>query len=334
MTINKIIVHELNKEPGTADVSLTTSDQLIPVDRDSTDLITALLGSYRNDKILNAQFDREPGKYFPERFFNYRETSRNDEEFIQFTIDVIGNLVTIIRRKVAAKGGYIVFCEYNSNGTNFIGIFLIRDVEGKILRRVGTTYSIGRIEYLDTNHLAMACRINEGLLDSEQNYLTFTRLRQQEVSDYFTDWICVLQLMSSAEFTNALYNIINQLDLPVNTETGEEYNIVRVREMVYEAAKSSTRREVNISSLSELIYGNANMIRDYADEHNISIDTEFRYDKRTLSKFIQLNINKDGIRLRFSRGDLGTKVRASEDDPNYVIIESPRLAEVIRAEQS
>lgn len=334
MVINKIIVHELRKEAGSRDVQILTSNTLISVDDDSTGLITALLHSYRNDNLLNAQFDFSPGKYFPERFTEYRNSARSNQQFIDFSIEAVGNLETIIRGKQAAKGGYLVFCEYGLNSANYTAIFLIRDVEGKVLERTSSSFSIGRIEYLDTNHLAMACRINENLIGTEQNYLTFTRWRQQEVSDYFTDWICVQQMQSSSEFTNALYQIINGIPLPENPDTGQPYSISEIRSKVYDMATDNPRREVNISAISEQIYGNRNAIRYYAEENDINIDTEFGYDKRVLRKFIQLNINKDGIKLNFSRGDLGTKVWASEDDPNQVIIESATLAAALRAEQN
>ncbi len=333
MDLKKIIVHELKKDAGKEETSLLASDNLLPIDQESIELVNSLLNSYKNDNLLNAQFDKTPGKYFPERLDTYRATNRTESEFKKFTIEAIGNLVTIIKRKIAAKGGYIVFCEYETNnGINFLSIFLIRDVEGKILKRSGNSFSIGRIEYLDTNHLAMACRINENLLNTEQNYLTFTRLRQQDVSDYFIDWICALQPKSSAEFTDALYDIINGLELPLN-ETGQQFSIDEIRDMVYETARNNPRREVNISTISEQIYGDSQRIRNYAEEHQISIDTEFRYDKRRLKRFVQLNIRKDGIDIKFSRGDLGTKVWPSEENPNLVIIESEALAAALRAEQ-
>jgi len=333
MHLTKLVVHELIKVSGSTHVNLITSDQLIPVDDQSESLVTALLKSYSGDKILYAEFDSSPGKYFPVRFDTYKQSQRTDRDFLDFSIDSIGNLVTFIQPKTLARGGYLVFAEYSNNGTNFTSIFLIRDTEGKLLKRVNNSYEIKTIEYLDTNNLAMACRINENkIANGESNYLSFTRHRQQEVSDYFTDWISAAQLESSTEFTNSLYNIINNIPLPVNVETNAPFTIDEVRNMVYENAKNNAQRNINILTLSEQIYGNPTTISDYAEENNISIDTEFRYDKRALKKFIQLSVSKDGISLKFSRGDSGTKVRFSEENPNQVIIESTNFANALRVE--
>ena len=51
--------------------------------------------------------------------------------------------------------------------------------------------------------------------------------------------------------------------------------------------------------------------------------------ERALKKFIQINVRRDGITLKFSRGD-GTKVRISEENPNLVIIESQSFANALR----
>lgn len=331
MTLQRIIVHELRKNAGTQITNLIVSNNLLPIDNQSTDLIDTLLKSYQGDKILYAEFDNSPGRYFPERFTTYCNSERNDLDYIQFTIDTIGNLDTIIRNKVLAKGGYLVFAEYLANGTTFNTIFLIRDTEGKVLERTENSFEIKNIEYLDTNHLAMACRINEfKKVQGEPNYLSFTRLKQLNVSDYFTDWICVLQLESSTEFTNSLYQIINNLPFPINPETNEGFNIDEVRNMVFENARNNVQRNINIHNLSEQIYGDPNVISNYAEVNQISIDTEFRYDAKALRKFVQINIVKDGINLKFSRGDSDTKVRLSEEEPNIVIIESEQFARALR----
>lgn len=333
MNLRKIIVHELKKEPGIANTELITSNTLLPINQESIELVEALLSSYQGDKILYAEFDNNPGRFFPNRFFRYTETGRTDQEFVDFTLDAIGNLETIIRNKILSKGGYLVTTEYSVNGNDFVAIFLIRDTEGKLLQRTQNSFSIQRVEYLDTNHLAMACRINETKLnENEQNYLSFTRHRQQEVSDYFTDWISVSQLESSTEYTNSLYEIINRLPTPMNPETNIPYSIDEVRNMVFENARSNAQRNVNLQVLSQQIYGNSNTILDYAEENQISIDTEFRYNKRALRRFVQVSVNKDGVNLKFSRGDVGTKIRPSEDDPNIVIIESPEFANALRDE--
>ncbi len=334
MNLSKIIVHEIKKEAGSRNSDKELSDRLLANDEKASALVSALLNSYDGDRILYANFDNSDGLVFPERFHRYRTTNRNEESFINFSKSVITNLENSIKKVTLAKGGYFVFAEYNINNTDFVSIFLIRDTEGKILERTETSFSLQTIEYLNTNHLAMACQINERKLNqNEPKYLSFTSHKQKEVSDYFISWICAKQLESSSEFTKALYEIINQIEPPINPDTKQEYSIDEFRNLVYEFAKSSPQKTVNINILSEQLYDDSTKITSFAKVNEISINTEFRYDTRALRKFIQLHINRVGIDLKFSRGDFEKKVvRFSEVDENIVIIESAEFAQALRKE--
>ncbi|RUT68495.1 hypothetical protein D0817_20415 [Flavobacterium cupreum] len=333
MELRKLIIHELIKEKESNQVEIVLSEELIPNNDESTALVSALSDSYRSDRILYAIFDNTEGKYFPEKFSEYRHAQRDDTDFISFTKLVMGNLVGFIKPVIFATGGYVIFAEYSENGYNFVSIFLIRDVEGKILRKTRNSYSIQTVEYVDTKNLAMACRINENRIDEDEiNYLSFTQLRQQEVSEYFKAWISIQQIESSSDYTKALYTIITQIVPPIDPETTLPYPIETFRNLVYSYASSSPNDTVNIRDLSQHFYGNPNTVSDYANANNISLDTEFRYNKRQLKKFVKLEVNRDGINLKFSRGTLNEKIRISEEDPNIVIIESQSFANALRVE--
>ncbi|TDW52730.1 nucleoid-associated protein [Flavobacterium sp. 270] len=333
MILNKIIIHELKKESESKKVDLILSEELIPISDESTALVTALSDSFRSDRILYAIFDDSEGKYFPEKFTDYRTSTRTMHDFISFTRQVIGNLVELIKPVFFATGGYFVFTEYTDNGYNFFGVFLIRDVEGKILKKTTNSYSIQTIEYVDTKNLAMACRINENRIENKEiNYLSFTQLRQKEVSEYFKSWISIQQLESSIDYTKSLYKIITQIEPPINPNTNTAFDIEEFRNLVYSFASSSSNDTINVRELSKHFYQNENTITNYAEQENISIDTEFRFNKIQLKKFIKLEVNRDGINLKFSRGVLNEKVRLSNDNPNLVIIESENFAKALRNE--
>lgn len=333
MELKKIIIHELIKERESTEIELILSEALVPNNEDSIALVEALSNTYRSDRILYAIFDDSEGKYFPEKFNQYRESERTNQNFINFTRQVIGNLEGIIQPVIFATGGYFVFAEYIENGHNFISVFLIRDVEGKILSKTANSFAIQTVEYVDTKNLAMACRINENRIDTEEkNYLSFTQLRQQEVSEYFKTWISIQQLESSSDYTKTLYRIITQIVPPVNPDTNLQYPIETFRNLVYSYTSTSPNDTVNIRDLSQHFYGNPNTVSDYATANDISLDTEFRYNKRELKKFIKLEVNRDGINLRFSRGTLNEKIRISEEDPDIVIIESASFANALRIE--
>lgn len=332
MEISKIIIHELKKERESNQVELLLSEELIPINEESIILVSALSDTYKSDKILYAVFDDSEGKYFPEKFNEYRVSERTNENFINFTRLVIGNLEGIIQPIAFATGGYFVFAEYSENGNNFVSTFLIRDVEGKILRKTANSFAIQTVEYVDTKNLAMACRINENRIDlEEKNYLSFTQLRQQEISEYFKNWISIKQLESSSDYTKTLFDIISQIEPPFDPETGAEYELQTFRNLVYNYVSASPSKTVNVRELSNYFYEDENKINNYANENNLIIDSEFRYNSTELKKFIKVEVNRDGINLKFSRGILNEKVRFSEQNLNQVIIESEIFANALRS---
>ena len=333
MNLRKIIVHEIQKNPGENETEITLSDELIPNDNQSSSLVSTLLRSYRGDKILYAVFEDEEGHYFPERYNTYKETNRSNDDFIDFTHATLNNLNARMRGVTLATGGYFLFAEYESSGSDFIAIFLIRDREGKILRKTENSYEIKSIEYLDTNNLAMACRLNETkYLDNDINYLNFTQLKQSTVSSYFLEWISVKQLESSGDYTKSLYSIVSAIEPPINGETNERFTTEQFRDKVYNFVSNSPNRKVNLHELGSHFYDDNERLTNYAEENDILIDTEFRYSKAALRRFVKIRIQKDGINLNFSRGALDDKVRVSNENVNIVIIESEAVANALRSE--
>ncbi len=331
MELNKIIIHELKKEKGINETELILSDELTEINDKSIDLVSALNNSYSSDKIFYAVFDKSEGKYFPEKFQEYKDSSQDNENFISFTRNTIGNLETLIKPVNLATGGYFVFAEYVSNTNSFLGVFLIRDTEGKTLRKTESSFLIDSIEYVDTSNLAMACRINNGKHDAdEKNYLSLTQLRQKDISEYFKNWISIKQIETSSEYTKQLYAIISQIERPTNPETNKEYEIDNFRGLVYSYVSSSPDRTINLRDLSQHFYDDPNTISDYAINNDIDIDTEFRYN-RELKRFIKLEVNRDGINFKISRGAFDDKVRVED---NLVIIESETFANALRNERN
>lgn len=333
MELKRIIIHELKKESGSNETELILSEELTEINDNSIGLVSSLNHSYNSDKILYAVFDKSEGKYFPEKFQEYKNSIRNNDEFISLTRSVIGNLETLIQPVNLATGGYFVFAEYVSNTNDYLGIFLIRDTEGKTLSKTENSFSIDNVEYVDTSNLAMACRINNGKYDTdEENYLSLTQLRQQDISEYFKNWISIKQTETSSDYTKQLYEIISQIERPIDPSTGTEYEIENFRSLVYNYASSSPNRTINLRDLSQYFYDNPNTISDYAMNNNIAIDTEFRYNSRQLKRFIKLEVNRDGINFKISRGAFDDKVRFSDEDDSLVIIESASFAKALRNE--
>lgn len=335
MVLKKIIIHELVKEQGINDAFEFLSTTLLPVGEQTIDLIEKLDKSFKKDSITYALFRREDGLNFPNLFDEYVNNEQNNDLFLDFTQRALHKLRDLIHGVIFAKGGYVVFAEYEVNLYNYFGVYLIRDEKGILFNRNENnhTFTINQVKYLNTNKLAMGSRINVNrYLANDGKYIAMIKNNLADFSDYFNYWISIEQPESSTEYTDALYQIISNINAPINPDTDEEYTVDEYRKKVHDYINTRPNKIVNIAEMSSFFYEDDTYISNYADENNYIIDSEFKVDGRSLKKFWKLDINADGIQLKFAKGDFNTKIKFSEDNPNLILIESHRFANKLRSE--
>ena len=331
MNIHKAIIHKLEKEVQSVEATLNLAEATNEINDSTTQLFIKLRKIYNQDNSLVGRFDVENPTPFQEDFNAYRLSDRSEGDFIHLTRRLSQHLRHLVIQEPLAKGGYLVYIEYTRGDNLFNSIFLVRDTLGVIFSESSTGFVIDDVTYVDTSRLAMACRINHGLMaDDTSRYISLTKRTQQSaISSYFTNWIGITNRNSNLASTNNLLVIVNNIDLPTNTESGQTYTRNEFRQQVYDLVLSSPTKTVDLRTLGQFFYGDNEVIVNYAAERDIVIDTEFKPDQRKFKKFVQLAVKKDGIDLKFSRSDYENKVRISEDNPDLVIIESSALAEAI-----
>ena len=331
MNLTRAIIHEILKQPKVIGANSFLSESLLQVNQNTIRLAQNLNNTFSKDDNSYGNFRVSDNLFYDD--FLLHQSSLNDESFLDFTRNAISQLTDSIRNILFAKGGFFVFCEYDFNTIRFIGVYLVRDVEGVLFNKddVNRTFQINQVRYLDTNKLAMGARINiEKLTNNDHNHVTLIRNGLADISEYFVDWIGISQPESNVDFTNKLFQIVSSIERPINPETGQQYDLNEFREVTYNLIKSSPNRVVNLRDLSNSFFGDDNRLIDYAESNGYELDHEFRYDGRALNKFKRINANRDGIRLSFARGDLNQKVSLSEQDDELVTIRSKSLADSIR----
>ncbi|GEM_PF-1115688 len=333
MDISKIIIHELIKQQKVQEASVFLSSEYLAKNAKSDRLGLTLNSSFSKDDITHGIFKEDSNEFY--YHFNQYKESTDLGAFRHFTSIVTEELSGRIANEYWAKGGFLVYAEYQINSTRFVSVYLIRDVEGVLFEKNESdhTFAINTTQYLDTNKLAMGCRINIDKLENhDTNHLTLIKKGQTDISEYFTNWIGVDKPESNKEFTDRLFTIISDLPPAINPDTNLPYDLNVMRDLAFQNIKASPNKVINLRQLGLQLYGNDEIILDYVQEKQIAIDSEFRYDIRALGKFKKIEVNRDGIRLTFSRGDAKRKVKLSEENPNQIIIESPQFAAAIRAQ--
>lgn len=331
MEFDKIVIHELIKLQKVLSAEVFLTNEYLERNAKSDRLGMKLNESFSKDDITHGIFKMDDNEFY--YYFNQYRNNNNLGTFLEFTRTVTEELSGIIGGEYWAKGGFLVFVEYSVNSTRFVGVYLIRDVEGVLFQKneEDNTFAINTVPYIDTNKLAMGCRINIDKVDNHDgNHLSLIKNGQKDISEYFFKWIGVDKPESNKEFTDKLFNMISDLGPAINPETGNPYDINSMREFAFNSIKSSASKTVNLRQLGYSLYGDEEILINFAHSNNIAIDTEFRYDSKSLNKFKKIDVNRDGIRLTFSRGDIKTKIRLSEENEGQIIIESPRLADALR----
>lgn len=333
MQLTRIIIHEIIKAPQSYGATHFLSQNLLIVNDDTLRLTSKLNTAFSKDDNSYGNFNTEANDFYT--LFSVYQNVLTDENFVAFSIENIKKLSDTLSRIFFAKGGFFVFCEYKVNNVSFIGVFLVRDIEGVLFNKdnQNQTFRINEIRYLDTNKLAMGARINiQKLTDGDNNHIALTKSSQADISDYFIEWIGLTRPESNADFTNKLFQIVSSIERPLNPNTNEQYALNDFREVVYNMVKASENKVVNLRELGRQIFGvnNENRLIEFAEANNYELDHEFRYDGRALNKFKRITVNRDGIRLSFARGDFERKINLSANDNELVTIRSRSLAESIR----
>lgn len=333
MQVKRIIIHELKKEQMQTGSTVELSKTLLEIDDQAISLLEKLNKRYvlGRELITYGVFDRDESKTFPKNYILYHSNTSN-EMFIEMTHITLNNLGEQIQNIHFAKGGYVVFADYKSEEKEYFGVFLIRNTSGMLFLKDTHSdhYRINSTIHIDLEKIAMGCRINKKKFSNEDGqYLSFTKKGQADISDYFIKWIAAVELNNNKIFTEKLFEISNHIPLPQD-DLGVEMPREEFRKTIADLAKASPNSTVNLANLSDFLYKDENYISRFAQDKEIDIDTEFKPDLRVLRKFVQISIREDNIKLEFSQDDLNTKVRIDDDNPDIVIIESPKVANKVR----
>lgn len=336
MTINNLIIHNLEKEiQGTAKLTLSR-DVLMPSDKKTVSLIDELNSRYR-DNITPGFFRSrdDDAENFQKEFDKYlvKRTKANFIKFSNNTVNVLYNRINSIK---PARGGYLVYADYlDKRKNNFLSVFLIRDKTDKRFKNKDGIINIDEVICVETDKLAMACRINikNYLIENkndEGTYLGFVSIKQPDTSNYFLDWIGAERKKRNTEDTKSLVKILNGIDVP--EEDGKPMSKEGFCKKAYDAIHSFGKSPINITTLSATLFGDPAIISKYAEEHDIILSTEFVPDPKVARKLVNYHIKIDDIDLQFPSSYYGSRIKVDTQNPALVLIFSEKLAKAIEAE--
>lgn len=331
MRIKFICVHQLKKKQHEGDVSVDLTSSLIPID-DNVQLLTEQMNMAftKDDRVVRTEFSA-PSGVFQQQLQTFT-ANQTEENFLNFSRSAMGRLEDLVRGRVGATGGYLVFINYVYRKENMVGVFLVRDAQRVIFNKdqANNTFKIDTRTVINTDKLAMAARIKiDSWKAGNERYHHFT-FKATSHSDYFADWVEAELLERSTEDTKLLLSLLKKISpLPTDPETGDEFESDKFLKTVHEFIQSSGKT-VRLSDLGRTFWSEPDILLDYIDENNIQINSEFQAAPAILRRFINYEAKSGHLRLLFSHSDWGNKVRLG-DNQSQVIIDDQSIRDRIEA---
>ncbi|TXB66250.1 nucleoid-associated protein [Phaeodactylibacter luteus] len=335
--IHRLAIHELEKAADESGARVFLSSQCTPIDEEAQALVDKLHDTFvRKSDTLQGYLSPPEDALFPGYFQLLLENGLEQADaFLNFTRDTMNALQLSLQGVLGAKGGYLVYADYTDEATQerAIGIFLVRDTDGLSFRRgqEGAAFELNSVTYLNTDKLAMACRIFVQKFQQGQGRcveLIKHARTQKEISEYFIQWVGLERPESSRELTQTFLDMVNELPAPVDEETGEAMEAGRFKEQVLNFANSNPQKVINIQEFEQEFYKNENPAQQYFQDHQIEMDNEFRFDKKALNQFYNHKASAEKLYLYFNDGHLRQGQIVVEGDS--VTIHSPELAAQVR----
>lgn len=333
LELHQLIIHELEKEPDSAEARLFLTDTAVPASERAERLVEKLNHTFvQKEDVLSGYLSPPEDALFPGYFQHLLDNRISAEAFLAFSRETMNALQLALQGVVGAKGGYLVYADYSEFDQRMLGIFLVRDTEGVVFRKneADGLFELNTITYLNTDKLAMACRIRIGRYDGGQGRcveLIKHAKSQKEISEYFIHWIGLDRPESSREMTATFLQMASELPLPAETETGRPMEESRFREKVLQFAMNNPQKTIHVGHFEKEFYGEAKPVQQYLEDNGLALDEEFRFDRKALREFYNYKVSSEKIYLYFNRGHLKSGLIVVDGDS--VTIHSPGLAEQI-----
>lgn len=333
MKLHRIIVHELRKNSQEFSVSLDQSSDLLPQNDMALDMVAELDKRYSTLSQTYASFDEEPQNDFPKHLKNYL-LNDGDDPFVKFSQNCISILEQTIKVIYQAKGGYIIFVEYESKHRH-IGVFLVRNKKAKLLNKTPNSKSFQLTETLslDVENLAMAGRINITLLTTNTRYITFIN-KKNEDSAYFLKWFCAADRHTNKEDTKVFRDIIQNIPLPKDENGNESIDRDGFVKSVLNHIRNHPNKIVDLRSMGESLFNDSEYFVNYAEQTEKYLNHEFKPHADELKKMHTVHVNADKIILNFPLNYLkDNRVLLDETNGKIVITSASLLKKIISEKQ-
>lgn len=330
LILHRLIVHELHKQAEERDVTLRLSNELLSSDDNAVELVAALDQMFeRKPDLMQGYLAGADESLFPGHYQVWLEEGQGRDAFIHFSKETMRALQLALTGVIGAKGGYLLYADYTIDEQRMLGMFLIRDKAGLVFQQRSDEagFELDTTQFLDIDHLAMACRILNG---PGRNVQLIRHARtQSKISQYFQDWVGLQNGESSTELTHTFLDAVDNLPMPMDKETGNAMEESDFKRALIQYAAKSPQQTIQVKSFDEHFYGNDAPLRSYLQEENVPLEDGFRIDRRAMRKQFYLKASHQGVSIGLTKEHLSSGLVDINEVDGRITINSVELAQLL-----
>lgn len=328
LILHHLIVHELKKQPETAEAELLLSQEALPITEQSLELIGRLDQIFERKNDLLQGFLSEPDEaLFPAYYENWLQEGRDRQNFLAFSRETMKVLRQSLNGVIGAKGGYLLYADYTMEEQRMLGIFLIRETPGMLFVKEDEALKLRTTQYLDVDHMAMAVRLLAG---KGRNVQLIRHARtQSSISQYFTDWVGLDRPETSAELTQNFLEMVEELPVPKDRETGYAMNDDDFAKALVKYATKAPQQTIRAKDFDAHFYGDEKPLQEMLAAADTGLDEGFRVDKRSLRKQFYLRAGFAGISVTCTKEHFNNGQVEVNEAEGTITIRSEELASLL-----
>ncbi|MCV2402638.1 nucleoid-associated protein [Marinomonas sp. C2222] len=315
MSINNLIVHEIQKCEGEKKALLIARPNENPVDGQAT-LISAQVTNLFNRSGMNTGRFSNPsgsdtGSQLP-NLLSKHFTNNIFADFSLFTKECAAEYLKYLEQVEEAEGGLLWFNHFELHDTQFLYIVLLKRKSGIVL---SADLSLSQVDQIETEKLHMALRINLTAWQSndEGRYIAFRFGRAPKFEkEYFTQFIGCDEPKVASKETKKLVDLTSAF---CQTEEFAPKQANTFKKVVSEHCQSKiedneplTMKELATEVQAKFSVEQANKFLDIANSDDFKMEKELFVEKAALKKLTRLSGSSRSLTLSFDADLLGESI--------------------------
>lgn len=309
----RLIAHQINKIQHSRIATTTLRPSLLPASNEvSSTFMQALRTALTHKNPVAGRFSRiaDTVPLLEQRLRHYL-AAINDAAFVAFSHEATQLLAAKMQNEPLSTGGYLVFAEYEHEGT---AMTLIAMLSTKAQPSFDADLNLISSVMLDFEHLRYAGRIKQVFVETnEDGVIHFVSRRPEEVSDYFRDFLGCEPLTDSSSQGHQLYTALSKFSERENYNRGQKEEFMQRTHAYWKDCRANDRPMTLTGLANCLVPHDPSVVLNYLTDEAHGLAGEFPAPPpKVMKKFMKFTFAKSGLRLEFDRNDWLGNITARE----------------------